>query len=131
MPKISGTTKPKSVSAAKPTFRKSSAGLIALFDSTVRPFPQVQVRKVFGYPCGFVNGYMTIGLHEDDLFIRLPAESQEKVLAYQGAKFLEVMKGRPMKDYVVLPKELLGSPAQLHSLVETAVRSAAELPPKK
>ncbi len=131
MPKNSKTSTAKNTPTAKPTFRKSPPDLIALFDSTVRPFPQIQVRQVFGYPCGFVNGYMTIGLHENKFFIRLPAGDQEEVLAHQGSGYLEVMKGRPMKDYVVLPKIILDMQAQLHSLVEKAVQSAADLPPKE
>ncbi|OGO47735.1 MAG: hypothetical protein A2Z30_08660, partial [Chloroflexi bacterium RBG_16_64_43] len=86
---------------------------------------------VFGYPCGFVNGYMTVGVFQDQIFVRLPQESQSTALQLAGAHHLEPMPGRAMKDYVVLPPRICTKPKTLVAWFRRAVDSARQLPPKK
>ena len=112
-----------------PTFSKSSTELRRAFDSAVANLSQPQVRVVFGYPCLFVNGYMTVGLFGDDLFLRL-SEGDQTVLREQGGKPLSVMPGRAMAGYTVAPKALWSSPAKLQPWVKRAVAQARSLPPK-
>jgi hypothetical protein len=58
----------------------------------------------------FVNGNMFFGIFGTDLFLRLSIEEQKELLKNKGASMLEPMKGKPMKDYIVLPRP--GEPSQ-------------------
>ena len=59
---------------------------------------------MFGNISAFVNGNMFFGLFGDDIFLRLSIQDQQELLKNKGASFLEPMKGRPMKDYVIIPR---------------------------
>ncbi len=48
-----------------------------------------------------------------------------------GAALFEPMKGRPMREYVVLPKEILNSPAILEEWIKKSLDFVSSLPPKK
>lgn len=117
--------------AIRPKMVKSPDELVALFDAAMRAFPDIEQRKVFGYPCGFVNGYMTVGLYSDEFFVRLPPEEQGVLLKEPGGGFLEPMPGRPMRDYVVVPVSLRKKKAQLKKWIEKAVSYSRSLPPNK
>jgi len=115
----------------KPTMKKSPASLVALFESTMEAFPDVDLRKVFGYPCGFVHGHMTVGLHADAFFVRLSVEDQEILLKKPGGGYLEPMPGRPMRDYVLVPKSIREKKAELKKWISKAILHSRSLPPKK
>ena len=87
-------------------------------------------RQMFGYPCGFVNGNMFIGLFADSMFVRLPEDSRDELMSIGGAPF-EPMPGRPMRDYVVIPNTILAKPAELKAWAGKALRYGIALPPKK
>lgn len=129
------TARPKpggrSSSARRPSFRPSPAATLTLFQKACAAIPEVQVRKMFGYPCGFVNRYMTVGVYEDRIFVRLPPESQSTALPLAGAHYLEPMPGRPMRDYVVLAPRICSTPKVLIAWFRQAVDGARQLPPKK
>ena len=75
------------------------------FESIVPDDARVHVRPMFGNVAGFVNGNMFIGLFGADLFVRLSDEDRAELLQERDAAILEAMKGRPMKEYVVVPEE--------------------------
>ena len=60
-------------------WQKSSQGLIDLFES-VMPGPPAVQRKMFGYPAGFVNGNMFMGLFQESMILRLPDGSARGIL---------------------------------------------------
>ncbi len=117
--------------AARPKLTKSPDELVALFDATMKGFPDVELRKVFGYPCGFVNGNMTIGLHADAFFVRLALQDQQVLLKKPGGGHLEPMPGRPMRDYVIVPVAVREKKSELKKWVEKAIRHSRSLPPKQ
>jgi hypothetical protein len=41
---------------------KAPPELAERFSSTVAALPEAQVRKMFGYPAGFVNGHLFTGI---------------------------------------------------------------------
>lgn len=135
MGKTNSTARPKPGGqrshTRKPSFRPSPAATLALFLKACETIPELGVRIVFGYPCGFVNGYMTVGVYQDQIFVRLPKESQPTALQLAGAHHLEPMPGRAMKDYVVLPPRICSTPKTLVAWFRQAVDSAMQLPPKK
>lgn len=113
-----------------PRFPPSPKEAVALFDAVMEAVPGIDRKTLFGYPCGFVNGYMTIGLHADDFFVRLPAEVQAPLLKLKGGGHLEVMPGRPMVEYVVLPAAVRAKKAEVKKWVERAVDHARRMPVK-
>jgi hypothetical protein len=63
--------------------------------------------KMFGMPClKDPDGKAFVGLHGDELVVRLARESAEhaEALALNGAHLFEPMAGRPMKDWICLPE---------------------------
>ena len=115
----------------KPTMKKSPASLVALFESTMEAFPDVDLRKVFGYPCGFVHGHMTVGIHADAFFVRLSVEDQEILLKKPGGGYLEPMPGRPMKEYVVLLEPVFRDPKRMNEWLGRSFQYTSSLQPKE
>ena len=101
------------------------------FSSILPNDPRITVRPMFGNISGFVNGNMFTGLLGDDLFVRLPEDKRKELLNEKGAKLLEPMKGRPMKDYVVIPKVWLRQPAIVRAWVTRSLEWTIKLPRMK
>ena len=102
-----------------------------LFRSLVPEDDRVTVRPMFGNISAFVNGNMFFGIFGNDLFVRLSMEDREELLKKKGASMLEPMKGKPMKDYVVLPKAWKDRPETVHSWILKSLEWSGKLPPKK
>ena len=85
---------------------------------------------MFGYPAAFVNGNMATGLHQADWMVRL-GEPERAALVAKGGHPFEPMPGRPMREYVVLPKAVLGERRALAQWVKRGVDYTASLPPKQ
>src|SRR5215203_2828773 len=86
---------------------KSPQPLIDLFDKSVPSGASVTRRKMFGYPAAFANGNLFIGLHQNDFIMRLSEDDRARFSAQYGERIFEPMQGRPMREYVRLPEELL------------------------
>lgn len=116
--------------ASKRKWNKSSAQLAETFQAAVPDGPGVERRQMFGYPCAFVNGNMFTGLHEERLIVRLPEQQRAELLALDGAAVFEPMKGRPMREYVVVPPAILDDETTLRTWMRRARDYAASLPAK-
>ena len=81
---------------------KSTEQARAAFRELVPADERVSVRPMFGSVAAFVNGNMFMGLVSDERFVRL-AEPERDQLGAAGGRPLEVMPGRPMREYVTLP----------------------------
>jgi TfoX/Sxy family transcriptional regulator of competence genes len=110
-------------------FRKSPQQLIDAFEAAMPGAPAVK-RPMFGYPAGFVNGNMFMGVFADKMFVRLPEDSRAELMGKGGTTF-EPMPGRPMRDYVVFPATIIAKPAELKLWVGKALGHGASLPAKK
>ena len=112
-------------------WQKAPEDLKRVLDSAMQGI-ECEKRPMFGYPAYFINRNMFIGLFQDQLFMRL---SESTLSALKGKSIavrnLEPMPGRPMKDYFVIPRELLLSPPDLRHLVEEAAQYARTLKPSK
>lgn len=115
---------------AMPTFSKPPAELVDRFASVMADRPAASLRKMFGYPAAFVNGYMTTGLHAGNWFVRLSEADAAELLAAGGGPF-EPMPGRPMRGHTVLPLTMADDPAIAGAWVDRAIAHVASLPPKK
>jgi TfoX/Sxy family transcriptional regulator of competence genes len=109
-------------------WRKPSEELIKLFEE-VTPGPPATPKKMFGFPAAFVNGNMFMGLHQENMILRLPEDSRAELLK-MNAQIFEPMPGRPMREYVIVPPSLLHDRKKLSSWVQKALEYSSSLPPK-
>jgi len=100
------------------------------FKSIVPKDPQVTIRPMFGNLSGFVNRNMFMGLLGNDMFLRLSEKDREELLKVKGASLFEPMKGRPMKEYVVIPKAWWDKPSLLNAWISRSLEWAKKLPKK-
>ena len=101
------------------------------FRSILPDDPRITIRPMFGNISAFVNGNMFTGLFGDDLFVRVSEESRKELLEKKGASLLEPMKGKPMKEYVVIPKAWRNQPETVQLWVSRSLDWTSRLPPKK
>jgi len=101
------------------------------FRSILPDDPRITIRPMFGNISAFVNGNMFTGLFGDDLFVRVSEESRKELLEKKGASLLEPMKGKPMKEYVVIPKAWRNQPETVQLWVSRSLDRTSRLPPKK
>jgi hypothetical protein len=114
----------------KPDFSKSPPELVARFDSVAIGYPDVPRRLSFGYPCLYVGGNMVTGLHGAGWFVRLAEPALGEAMALDGAAPFEVMPGRPMTGYALLPAAVIADDAAVRHWVDRAIDFGATLPPK-
>ncbi len=116
----------------KKKWRKSPPELIALFDEILPDGPGIERRKMFGYPCAFVNGNMFTGLHQESMILRLSeSDRQDAIDNLQAALFQPFGPGRmTMREYIAVPDAILGDRKALAAWVMKAVAYTSSLPPK-
>lgn len=131
MPAKTKTSRPKSQKpkSKMPKFMPAPEWIKELFANTLSYFPEAEQRKMFGYPCAFVNGQMFVGVFADRLMMRLSEEDRTKFLKLKGAKPFEPMLGRPMREYVEVPGAMNES-AELRKWLKKSLAYAQSLPPK-
>jgi len=61
---------------------------VEVFEAVFPGSPAV-ARQMFGYPAGFVNGNMFMGLHQENLVLRLPDGPRAELLGMEGAATFE------------------------------------------
>jgi len=111
------------------TWEKSPPELVTLFEE-ICPGPPTEARRMFGYPCAYLNGNMFAGLFQELFWVRLDAASRAELLAIPGARPFEPMPGRAMKEYVVVPEDWHRDLPTLCAWVQRAMVYAASLPPR-
>jgi TfoX N-terminal domain len=111
--------------------RPPAPELVELFGKLL-PGSGGEGRAMFGCPCGFLGGNMFMGLFEDKLFVRLAQDDRARLLAEEGAAPFDPMGGRPMREYVVVPRGWLEGDMDdvLRAWVAKAAAYARTLPPK-
>jgi TfoX/Sxy family transcriptional regulator of competence genes len=118
---------------AKPanTWRKAPDDLVARFAAALPDEPRIERRKMFGYPCAFVNGNLFTGLHQDSLIVRLPETDRAEAVDAYGAQPFMPMPGRSMREYVVLPARIVADADALSTWLQRALQYALALPGKQ
>ncbi len=113
-------------------FKKAPAELVALFERISPPEGDgVEHRRQFGYPCCFVNGNMFMGVFGEDVMLRLSDADRAEFLKRPGASLFEPMPGRPMKEYVLVPRAMLNDGPEMRGLVAKSLAYARSLPIKE
>jgi TfoX/Sxy family transcriptional regulator of competence genes len=111
-------------------FEKSPPWLVALFDEVAASLPGER-RKMFGYPCLFLGGNLYCGLFQATMMLRLGEQDREALLALPGAAPFDPMGGRPMREYAVLPRDLLDDDRALRDWLRRSAAYASSLPTRK
>ncbi len=109
---------------------KAPASHVAAFAAALPQDPRVEPRKMFGYPCAFVNGNMFCGLHEKNICVRLGVVEAGKRIAAGKAATFAPMQGRVMKEYVAIPIADCSDPKRLKSWLRDALTYTLTLPAK-
>lgn len=73
-------------------WKKAPQALQEAFLAALPAREDVEPKRMFGYPCAFVNGNMFAGLHEGRMIVRLPEEAVVRPC---------VIMGRTMKEYAL------------------------------
>ena len=112
------------------TWEKSSQNLIDLFTALAPRDPGVEQKKMFGWPCCFVNGNLFAGLHKQSMIFRLSEADQTAFFKLDGAAEFEPMPGRKMRGYVLLANPLQRDRKELARWMKRSLEYASALPVK-
>lgn len=111
-------------------WKKPSEELSKFLDESISSF-DVKKKKMFGCPVYFANDNMVAGVFENDIFIRLSQQDRKKIFSESDEVMpFEPLKGRIMKEYVVLPDSLHNEPEKFHELLRSSFDHVSLLPPK-
>jgi TfoX/Sxy family transcriptional regulator of competence genes len=113
-----------------PTFRKSPPELVARFSELALLAGDADRKQMFGYPSCVLRGNMFMSLHEDALILRLSETDRTELAEHHGGTVFEPMPGRPMREYMVVPAELVYTDAA-EEWVRRSRSYAEQLPAKK
>lgn len=86
-------------------------------------------KRMFGGIAFLLNGNMCVGVHGDELIVRLDPEQTEEALADANVRVFD-LTGRPMKGWVLVAKSGVAGEADLRSWVGRGVEFAGSLPAK-
>ena len=113
-------------------WRRPQGDLVQLLHDVI-PESQapVEFKPMFGGPCYWTGGNMFAAVHQESLFVRLGEKDRAELLTQPGAHLFEPMEGRPMKEYVVFPVDMLADQDPLRGWMARGLAYAASLPPKE
>jgi TfoX N-terminal domain. len=114
----------------KHPWRKPPAELVERFGEAVAGIEGLEVRKMFGFPAAFIGGNMTAGIHQDSVMVRLP-DAERQARLDEGWSLFEPMPGRPMREYVALPADVVADADATRGWIERAAAYVRTLPPKE
>ena len=111
---------------------KSPDWLREVLDQVLDSLPDdIQPRQMFGYPCAFLNGNLFIGLHQNNLIMRLNEVDRHQLIENEEAEQFEPMRGKPMNEYITAPQDWLEDDlGELKTWAKSAYDHAKSLPPK-
>lgn len=94
--------------------------------------PRITVIRMFGGLAALYNGHIFAGLFARSIIARLPPEAHAEAMALDGASLFDPMgKGRPMRDTVLFPEDVMDDDGDLRRWLARALSHATSLPPKE
>ena len=84
---------------------------------------------MFGGLAFLINGNMSVGIHHDELIVRIAPEGSDAALKEPGARIFDIT-GRPMKGWLLVGAAGTRDPKSLAKWVRRGVEYAASLPKK-
>ena len=113
-----------------PDWTKAKPADVEHFQALAADVDGVEVRRMFGYPAGFVGGNMAFGLYGDRIMLRL-AEGERTRLLAEGWQPFEPMPGRVMREYLTLPAEIAADSQRARAWLRRAADYTRGLPRKQ
>src|SRR5215207_3364397 len=109
--------------ADMPKFVKPTSELVERFETVLARVagPEVTRRPMFGHPCAWIGGNMATGLFAESWWVRLAPERMQELLDAGQASTFEVMPGRSMQGYVVMPAAVVEDDDAVDSWVSEAL----------
>lgn len=96
-----------------PQWRKVPKANEELLERALEAVPEADKRKMFGCPAWFLNGNMFVGAHQEDIILRLPESDREDLLDRGLALLFAPVRGRVMREYVVISPAIRDSATEL------------------
>jgi hypothetical protein len=110
---------------------KSPPDLVERFNAVLDRHPEVGRKQMFGYPAAFIGGNLATSLFADHWIVRLPAADLGELMKLEGSGELEVMPGRRMKGYAIVPPSIVTDDTVLEGWLDRAFAYVRTLPAKK
>ncbi len=105
------------------------AGLAQRIRETLVDRPGISEKKMFGGLSFLLRGNMCCGVVADELMVRVGPEAYAEALSRPHAREMD-FTGRPLRGFVYVSCEGIGSDEALSSWVDRGVEFARSLPPK-
>lgn len=86
-------------------------------------------KRMFGGIAFLLNGNMCVGVHKDELIVRVDVEQTDTLLKGKHTRLFD-LTGRPMKGWLLVEPKGLATEAALAKWVGLASTYAASLPAK-
>ena len=86
-------------------------------------------KQMFGGIAFLLNGNMCVGIHKDELIVRLAPNETDAALAKPHTRLFD-LTGRPMKGWILVGPRGIATDPQLAKWITIAATYAGALPPK-
>lgn len=91
--------------------------------------PDVTEKQMFGGIAFLIRGNMAVGVHGDELIVRVGKEAHGEALSRAGARTFDLTT-RPMQGWVVVGADGVAAARDLRRWIDDGVSFAESLPPK-
>lgn len=103
--------------------------LAARIRARIGDHPALTEKEMFGGIAYLIGGNMAVGVHKDELMVRVGAAGHDAALARPGARTMD-FTSRPMAGWITVTREGFAADADLDAWVALGVSCASSLPPK-
>ena len=86
-------------------------------------------KKMFGGLAFLINGNMSVGVHGNELIVRIAPEATDAALKEPGTRIFDIT-GRPMKGWLLVGGAGVKDPPSLTKWIRRGVDYASSLPKK-
>jgi len=87
-------------------------------------------KQMFGGIAFLLNGNMCVGVHKDELIVRLDPDKTDAALTKPHTRLFD-LSGRPMKGWILVAPKGIATAGQLGTWLTLAAEYAGALPPKR
>lgn len=91
--------------------------------------PGLEEKKMFGGLAFLINGNMSVGIHGNELIVRIKPDQTDTALKEPGVRMFDIT-GRPMKGWLLVGGEGINDPKRFKKWVRAGVTYASSLPKK-
>ena len=114
-----------------PVFEKPGEEVVNQFYAALPDDERIERRKMFGFPCIFVNGNMAAGIFNQSIFARMNKQDLNDWLNNKKASLFAPMAGRPMKEYIGVPEAIIQNTNALKEVLQQSIDYTLSMKPKE